>query len=343
MSKEEKILNFDPNGIGSLNGNLFGLPFTPEESYLIVIPVPWEVTVSYSSGTVNGPKGILEASPQLDLYDPELPNAWKHGISMLPIPHEIKDKSDKLRKLAKTHIHDLETGGKGLSSTIAKINLESENLNQWVFDQSKKWTEKGKKVCLLGGDHSTPLGMIQYLSTQYDDFGILQIDAHADLRDSYENFKYSHASIMHNAIQIPQVTNLTQVGIRDYCDYELDIINSNKDIYTYFDKVLREDEFQGKSWEVQCEKIISNLPQNVYISFDIDGLDPKLCPNTGTPVPGGLEFEEALYLIKKVVDSGRKIISFDICEVSQGKDEWDANVGARLLYRLSNLMLKSSI
>ena len=173
--------------------------------------------------------------------------------------------------------------------------------------------------------------------------GILQIDAHADLRNAYEGFTYSHASIMYNAIQLPSISSLTQVGIRDICDYEVSIINTNKDIYTFYDKQLHEGTYNGKTWDTQCDEIIKTLPENVYISFDIDGLDPKLCPNTGTPVPGGLEFEQAMYLIKKVVDSGRKIISFDLCEVSphENDNEWNANVGARVLYRLSNLMIKS--
>ena len=343
MTKEEKISSFDPNGVGSLNGNLFGLPFNNEDTDLIVIPVPWEVTVSYAAGTTNGPQAILDASPQLDLYDPELKDAWKYGISMLPIPQNIKQKSDLLREKAKEHIDDLENGGLGNQQAIELINEESDYLKEWIIEQAKLWTSKGKKICLLGGDHSTPLGLIEFLSTQYNDFGILQIDAHSDLRDCYEGFKYSHASIMFNAIQIPQVTKLVQVAIRDYCDSEVAIINTNPKLKTFFDKDLKEQLFEGKTWKQQCEEIISNLPKNVYVSFDIDGLDPKYCPNTGTPVPGGLEFEQSLYLIKKVIENGKKIISFDLNEVSPGNGEWDANVGARLLYRLSNLMIKSNL
>lgn len=343
MTKEEKINNFNPNGVGSLNGNLFGLPFSIDDAELVVIPVPWEVTVSYSAGTADGPQAILDASPQLDLYDPELENAWKYGVSMLPIPKVIKNKSDQLRERAKAHIDDLENDGLGDFDAIELINKESEYIKDWIVEQAELWTSKGKKVCLLGGDHSTPLGLMEFLGTKYNDFGILQIDAHADLRDAYEGFKYSHASIMFNAIKISQVTKLVQVGIRDYCDSELEIIINNPKLKTFFDKDIKEAQFEGKTWQQQCDEIITELPQNVYLSFDIDGLDPKYCPNTGTPVPGGFEFEQALYLIKKVVDSGRKIISFDLNEVSPDETEWDANVGARLLYRISNLMLKSNL
>lgn len=342
MSKADKIASFDPNGIGSLNGNLFGLPFTPDESDIIVIPIPWEVTVSYSAGTANGPQAILDASPQLDLYDPELENAWHHGISMLPISEEIRSASDELRVLAADHIDDLEHDGAGHPETVKLIHEKSEWLKGWIAKEADTWAKKGKKVCLLGGDHSTPLGLMAFLATQYTHFGVLQIDAHADLRDAYEGFTYSHASIMFNAIQIPQISKLVQVGIRDYCESEAQIAADNPKIDCFYDKDLKEAHFKGKTWDQLCEEIVATLPQHVYISFDIDGLDPKYCPHTGTPVPGGFEFEEAAYLIKKVVTSGRKIISFDLNEVAPGNDEWDANVGARMLYRMCNLMLKSN-
>ena len=339
MNKEEKIKIFDPNGVGELNNNLFGLPFTTEESEVIVIPVPWEVTVSFSTGTANAPQAILEISPQLDLYDSELEDAWKYGISMLPISEEWKSKNDTLREKSKQYISDLENGNQPDIIVLKEINSESEKLKNWVRTIALEYINKGKQVCLLGGDHSTSLGLIEAISEQYESFGILQIDAHCDLRDSYEGFKQSHASIMFNALKIDKLTNLTQVGIRDYCESELELINSDKRINTFFDKDIKEDNYKGLNWDSICDRIIATLPQNVYISFDIDGLDPKLCPNTGTPVPGGLEFEEVFYLFKKVINSGRKIIAFDIVEV--GNSEWDANVGARALYRLSNLMLMS--
>ena len=97
--------------------------------------------------------------------------------------------------------------------------------------------------------------------------------------------------------------------------------------------------FEGRTWDSICREMIQELPDKVYISFDIDGLDPKLCPNTGTPVPGGFSFQQAMYLIRKVVESGREIIGFDLCEVAPGDEgDWDANVGARVLYRLNNFM-----
>jgi len=200
-----------------------------------------------------------------------------------------------------------------------------------------------KVVGLVGGDHSTPLGMMQALAEQYTSYAILQLDAHADLRDAYEGFEFSHASIMFNALKIKQVEKLVQVGIRDYCEAEKNIIdNSNGRVKTFFDRDIKQAGYNGETWNDTCERIIKELPHHIYLSFDIDGLDPKLCPNTGTPVAGGFEAEQILYLIEKIVKSGKKIIAFDINEVSPGEDEWDANVGARMLYRIANLVAVSN-
>lgn len=139
---------------------------------------------------------------------------------------------------------------------------------------------------------------------------------------------------------MPRVKKLVQVGIRDYCDEELDMIqNSNGRITTFFDKDIKEQQFEGKTWKQLCTEIVDSLPQKVYISFDIDGLDPKLCPNTGTPVPGGFELDHIFYLFKQLKESGRKIIGFDLNEVSCGEhsqDGIDSIVGARALYKLCN-------
>jgi agmatinase len=138
---------------------------------------------------------------------------------------------------------------------------------------------------------------------------------------------------------------LVQVGIRDYCLQEVEIIQSQPErIKTYFDRDLKLENYRGKTWAQQVDDIIAQLPEHVYISFDIDGLDPKLCPHTGTPVAGGFEFEQAAYLIEQVARSGKKIIACDLNEVTPGPegDEWDANVGARMLFRMCNMMALSN-
>lgn len=216
-------------------------------------------------------------------------------------------------------------------------------MNAWVKQRVLHFMNKNKVVALLGGDHSTPLGMMQALAEKQKSFGILQIDAHADLRDAYEGFEFSHASIMFNALKIKQVEKLVQVGIRDYCEAEAQLVEKSKGrIKTFYDRDIKHQQYEGKSWSKVCDDIIKQLPDKIYLSFDIDGLDPKLCPNTGTPVSGGFETEEILFLIQKIVESKKTIIAFDINEIAPGKDEWDANVGARMLYRIANLVAKSN-
>jgi agmatinase len=340
------LLNFDPNGVGNPNNNIFGLPSTEEEARLVIIPIPWEVTVSYNAGTARAPDHILSASLQVDLYDPEIKDAWKQGIYMRIPDKKILTKSDYLRKEAELYIKYISQGeiledNKFMCKSLREINAGSLFLNDWVYEQTKQLLDQDKLVGLLGGDHSTPFGYYRAIADKYEDFGI---DAHCDLRKAYESFKFSHASIMYNALeQIPQLKKLVQVGMRDYCDEEVDYINkSNGRVVAYFDIDIKERLFEGDTWRMVVDEIVNQLPQNVFISFDIDGLDPKLCPHTGTPVQGGFEVEQVFYLFKKVQQSGRKIIGFDLNEVGVSHDEWDENVGARVLYKLCNLLIASN-
>jgi agmatinase len=349
MTREEKIKNFDPNGIGQLNDGMFGLPFSLDECETIIVPVPWEVTVSYGGGTAGGPAAILEASYQVDLYDPVVKDAWKKGIGMDEISEEVKRKSDALRASAEKYINALAEGEDEDEEQLKHISKEITNdcrwLNAWVKERVIHFMDQGKLVGLIGGDHSTPLGMMMALAEKKRSYGVLQIDAHADLRNAYEGFEFSHASIMYNALKIKEVEKLVQVGIRDYCEEEVDLINkSNGRVKTFFDRDIKYAQYNGDSWDRICNRIIRELPQNIYVSFDIDGLDPKLCPNTGTPVAGGFETEQVLFLLEKIVKGGRKIIGFDINEVSPGSsgNNWDANVAARLLYRIANLAAYSN-
>ena len=319
------------------------MPFDEASAQVIVVPMPWEVTVSYHEGTARGPAAILQASGQVDLYNRHIPNAWQIGIAMLPIPQDWKNKSDALRKMATQHIEALTAGNMPENSKLLdEVNQGCGEMVKYVKETTRYYLQKGKLVGLLGGDHSTPLGFIQALSEQHERFGILQIDAHADLRKAYEGFTYSHASIMYNALKLPSVNRLVQVGIRDFCEEDVQVMERSMGrIKTFFDDDLKSNLYEGRHWNSLCKEIIRELPDKVYISFDIDGLHPSLCPGTGTPVAGGLEYDQVLYLIRQVVQSGRKIIGFDLNEVAPGEDDWDANVGARLLYQLCNWMAVS--
>ncbi len=338
MSKD-----FDPNGLG-MRGNIFGLPYSIEDAELVIMPVPWEVTVSYHEGTAHGPEAMLEASFQIDLYHHQIKDAWQKKITLLPVSEEIINESDKLRELVRGYLQLLESDAdlEATQVVLVKVNEACENLNIFIKNKCSNILKQGKLIGLVGGDHSTPLGLLRALAEKHERFGILQIDAHADLRKAYEEFTYSHGSIMYNALKLPAVAQLVQVGIRDYCEEEVSIMNRSMGrVKTFFDVDMKSDQFEGKLWKTICSEIIKELPPLVYISFDIDGLDPKLCPSTGTPVPGGLEFTQATYLISEVVKSGRKIIGFDLCEVAPGAGEWDANVGARMLWELSQWTIES--
>lgn len=343
------LLNFDPNQVSNPENNLFGLPFTEEDARLVILPIPWEVTVSYRSGTARAPEHMMGASMQVDLYDREYPDCWREGIYMRPTDQKILTKSDYLRKEAELYINYISHDGKiednrFMMKILREINEGSTFLNEWVYQQTTDLLQRGKLVGLLGGDHSSPLGFYKAIADKYPEFGILQIDAHCDLREAFEGFKYSHASIMFNALeQIPQVKKLVQAGIRDYSDSEMMLIQSgNGRISTYFDQDIRNRIYEGEIWSGIADEIVQQLPPFVYISFDIDGLDPKLCPNTGTPVNGGFHVEEVFYLFKKIQQSGRKIIGFDLNEVGVSSNEWDENVGARVLFKLCNLIISSN-
>ena len=343
------LTHYDPNAVGNPENNIFGLPTTEEDARLIIVPVPWEVTVSYSAGTARAPEHILSASLQVDLFDPDMVGMWKEGFYMRPVDKKVLTKSDYLRKEAELYINYISHGeileeNKFMCKSLKEINAGSIFLNNWVYEQTRDLFQKGKLVALLGGDHSTPFGFIKAVAEKYPNFGILQIDAHCDLREAYESFTYSHASIMYNVLnEIPEVSKLVQVGIRDFCDEELSYIqNSNGRVVTYFDKIIKERQYEGETWKSIVDDIVNNLPEFVYVSFDIDGLDPKLCPHTGTPVQGGFEAEQIFYLLKKVMQAGKKIIGFDLNEVGVSNDEWDENVGARVLYKLCNLLSSSN-
>lgn len=343
------LSHFDSNIASNPKNTIFGLPFTEEDARLIILPIPWEVTVSSGSGTSRAGEHIFEASMQVDVFDAESGNAWKQGIFMRHPDRKVLMKSDYLRKEAELYINYISKGeeiekNNFMCKSLKEINEGSAYLNKWVYEQTSGLLRDNKLVVLLGGDHSVPLGYMKAIAEKYGEFGVLQIDAHCDLRKAYENFDYSHASIMYNALQdIPQITKLVQVGVRDYSEEEFNFIHSNNQrVITYFDKDIKEKLFEGQTWRSIVDEIVGQLPACVYLSFDVDGLDPKLCPHTGTPVNGGFEIEQVTYLIKKIIESGRKFIGMDLDEIAIGENNYDANVGARILWKLCNMLVAAN-
>lgn len=338
---------FDPGGVGIKNGNYFGFPWTAGECPVVIVNVPWDATTSYRRGTARGPESMIAASVQLDFYPFDNPGS---GVIRCGTDNSLMEKVQSINQaignISQKIITKLESGIPQSDPAIVKdlecVNDASVQIEKLVCDRCSYWLGEGKQVIVAGGEHSVPLGLIKALSKHNNGFGILQIDAHADLRIAYEGFNQSHASIMHNALQIDQVTKIVQVGIRDVSPAEMELALKDPRIHPVSDFEIKTGLFAGRSWFEKCRDIVSLLPQKVYVSFDIDGLEPQYCPNTGTPVAGGLTPDEALYLIRVISESGRSIIGADLCEVAPGNDEWDASTGARILYRLALLIHHSN-
>ncbi len=338
-------MSFDATTTISAEFGLFGIPMNEAESRVILLPVPWEVTTSYGSGASLGPQLIRQASEQIDLFDLELGKAYEQGYHMLPHPTEIKSLNDQMKKKAQELIQlttEQSQDEKKMSQLRQEVNEASEKLNNWVYEQSHRILEQGKLLGLVGGDHSSPYGAIQAVCEKtQSELGILHLDAHSDTRKAYHGFTHSHASIMYNVMTAPwKPKKLVQLGIRDFCEEEYNFIKSRSDIKTFFDMDIKRRLLGGEAWTRVVQDILKELPEKVYISFDIDGLDPAYCPHTGTPVAGGYSPDQVYYLFNELAKAGKKIVGFDLNEVSTGgvpleeAHEWDGNVGARLLFKL---------
>jgi agmatinase len=313
--------------------------------------VPFDATTSYRKGTARGPEAILRASKQIDLFDLQTGKPYEQGIAMLDadpriarLNAEASEKADRIIAVA-----GVIGGDKALKSALERVNAIGSDVNRIVRASVEKALDAGRLPVLIGGDHSTPFGAMDACAARHPGLGILHFDAHADLRETYEGFEWSHASIMDNVVkQIDGVAKLVQVGIRDLGEREFERIErSNGRIRVVFDKDWQRAKLDGASLRKLARSTIDELPDVVYVSFDIDGLDPTLCPNTGTPVPGGLSWSETMLWLEELARSKKKIVGIDLNEVSPGDsspelDSWDAIVGARLLYRLIGTALQTT-
>ena len=327
--------------------SLFGQNSSYENASLVLLAAPWSVTASFGGGAERGSELISSASSQMDFFSIEGEDVRNKGIYFQKAEKWVYDLNLETRKEALPIIQlEEKAPGDFPSDLLDKINRACTQMKDWVFQQSQKIHEGNKLFGLIGGDHSVSEGAIQYFSKAYKgDFGLLHIDAHADLRRGYQGFKHSHASVMYNVMKgnggfVPTV--LTQVGVRDYCKEEFLFIESADNIHTFFDSQIKAQLFEGQTWQFVVESIIETLPDQVYISLDVDGLQPYLFPHTGTPVPGGLSFEQTCYLLLKLKQSGRKLIGFDLVEVAGPSGNsylLDGQNAARLLYRLCQLIL----
>jgi agmatinase len=338
---------FDPNAPALPGSGIYGLPSQPEDALVHLIPVPFEATTSYRGGTSGGPAAILEASRQVDLFDLDCGRPYEAGIVMLPASPRIRALNRRAKAAAQEVIArggDV-SGSRRLAGRLAEVNAASAEVNAIVARAAAKALDQGRLVGVVGGDHAAPFGAIAEIARRHPGMGILHVDAHCDLRPAYEGFTWSHASIMRNvADRIDAVLKIVQVGIRDASAEELGYaVASRGRIVVHSDGAIARGLLEGRSFAAAARDIVADLPSEVYVSFDVDGLDPALCPHTGTPVPGGLSFQQAVLLLETLVTSGRRIVGFDLCEVAPGQDgdEWDANVGARILYKLVGFALAS--
>jgi agmatinase len=295
-----------------------------------VYSVPLSLSTTFRHTTHAAPHAIQSMMHQLDPSQPYgLPSV---ELNWLPIQPKIQTLQTNYQSVSKDIIKSFNTNKPFTTEqqvTLQSMNKETATCYQTIEDDCTAALKKGPLI-LCGGEHGSGLGYIKALSKQGKPFGILQIDAHMDCRTHYAGYTFSHASAITHYSK--STTHVTQVGIRDYTEEEQVFQNKSKTTYNvFYDDQLHADLFNGTTWHAICEKIIKSLPEHVVISLDIDGLCPSYCPDTGTPVPGGLSYNQCCYLLSMVAQQ-RQIIGAELVEVGQGiNEDTNAIVGARLL------------
>ena len=283
--------------MGKLPPNFLGLPVAKTEyasSPVVVVPVPWEKTTSYMKGTGKGPQAIIEASHQVEFYDAELEGeSWQPGIHTVPsVDFGSSDSKNALEKVEKTF-------GK-------------------ILDDKKF-------PIALGGEHTLTAGCVAATAKRYSNLSILQIDAHADLRESYEETPYSHACAMHLCLK--HVKKLVGVGIRSLCTEEATFAKKHPEITLLYDH----DRRKNLHW---IEEALKGLTDTVYLTVDIDGFAPNLVPATGTPEPGGLSWYEGLDLIRALFQK-KRVVAADVVELLPLSSQHASNfITAKLVYKI---------
>lgn len=262
-----------------------------ENSKYVILPVPYEATTSYGTGTKSGPQAVIDASQYVELYDEELDSeAYLSGIFTAK-PLQFSGEVNKDFNL--------------LTNTV------------------KKFIEQHKFVISIGGEHSISYPIYKAFHNNYDNLSVLQLDAHSDLRDKYENTPFSHACVMKRIYD--QNPGIVQIGIRSQCIEEAEFIKKNN-INTFYARNLKRSGFN--------ETIFDKLNQNIYITIDVDFFDPAIMPSTGTPEPGGFLWDETIDFLKKIFER-RNVVGLDVVELSPIRDLNAPNFTvAKLIYKL---------
>jgi len=329
---------FDPDAAASDSDTLFGLP-EHSDPLIEVLPVPFEATTSYRQGTAAGPAAIAEASLQVDLHDARFGDVWQAGICSLDPLKDIPALAVRASALAQPII---QAGGATPDdhARVQQLDEIGEQLTTQVRDAITQIFARDRIPAMLGGEHSISLGAIQAATQAHPGTGVFQIDAHLDLRERFEGLTHSHASVMFNALErAHDLSKIVVVGVRDHGRTERKLAESDPRITMFTDDDLADDLAAGRTFRNWCDEVIAALPQSVYLSFDIDALEPSLCPSTGTPVPGGFTWHQISVLLGALAQSNRRIVGFDLVETGASPDQpIDAIVAARLLYRLCGVV-----
>lgn len=273
---------------------LLGKEADPDTAQVLIIPAPYQGSVSYGKGTARGPEALFQASQQVEQFEPELGfRPCRIGISGIP-PLKIQ----KLKP----------------AQAVKKV----ENAVRMAL-------KKGKKPVMIGGEHSLSSGAIKATKEFYPDLSVLHLDAHADLRNEYHGTPYSHACIMRRVLEMD--VPFVSVGIRSLSQEEWDLIQEKK-LRVYFSHKLA----SISGWQ---ELVARELSEKIYITLDIDVLDPSEIPGTGTPEPGGLNYRELLSLIKAIAHSKKQVVGMDLMELAPIKGEQISEfTSARILYQM---------
>ena len=342
-------MKFDPNGAIPDNGNYFGIPLEPEEAALVLISAPWDLSLKVRNGSSFAPDAIIEASRSVDFFEPMAPDSWRKGIATVPIDYTIQDMSHRLRSDAEriVKVHEKQ-GGTTFDNLVYERSLRRVNegfqaLNDNIYKQSKMWLDEDKIVGLVGGDQSTAYGHIRAVAEHHGSLGVLHIDSSCNLKSCHQGFEFSHASVMHNILRdVPRVERLVGVGVRAFSPEEWQRAESDPRVKLFTGQSIWSRHFEGVLWSTICNEIVESLPQNVYVSLDVNGLTVECSPHNGMVVAGGVRFPEVIYLLGKIVDSGRKIVGFDLSEVVPDMDDkTDAAIASRLLYNICSMALKN--
>ncbi|HLZ21480.1 MAG TPA: agmatinase [Ktedonobacterales bacterium] len=270
-------------------------------SRVVVLPVPFDGTTCYRPGTREGPQAIIDASRNLELYDAELRRSpYRVGIHTFPAVEVVMGNA---------------------AGMVDRVELVTGHL-----------LDRGKFVVTLGGDHLTSIGVVRAFAKRHPQLSVLQIDAHADLRDEYEGSKLSAATVMRRVLDVCPHT--AQVGIRSLSEPEAQLVEQ-RHLPMWLAQDIREQSFVGRrDW---IDDVVQALSDEVYVTIDIDGLDPSLVPGTGTPEPGGLDWYELTRLLEAVT-ARKRVVGFDVVELSPLiEGHVSPVVAAKVAYKLIGL------